>query len=127
MMVTAVFARPRSIQKPNATSSVVFPFPWRTPVRCSDYTHIISLGGNDLAGVVSAFSRYAIGGADYVDPVLFENVFEIVDGIPSLTFEPVIRVRQYCSLRVVFTLRLGPVPLMYVGASAEKHSRSNAQ
>lgn len=60
---------------------------------CPDYTHIIFVGANDLGNLALALSRYQIGGAGYVDPVAFENVFEVVNGVPSPTFEPLIRVR----------------------------------
>ena len=43
--------------------------------------------------MLDAVTRYGMGGDGYVDPVAFENVFEIVDGVPALTFEPMIRVR----------------------------------
>lgn len=56
-----------------------------------DYTHIINIGNNDFGGLVSAAERYAAGGAGYVDPVAFENVFEVVDGVPTLTFAPFMR------------------------------------
>lgn len=48
--------------------------------------------------MLEAFARYAAGGAGYVDPVAFDDVFEIVDGVPSITFVPVITVR--CLLNV---------------------------
>lgn len=60
----------------------------------ADYTHVIALGSNEPNRVLDAVTRYSIGGAGYVDPVAFENVFEIVNGVPSLTFEPMIRVRE---------------------------------
>ena len=60
---------------------------------CTDYTHVIAIGNNEPNRVLAAFNRYGLGGDGYVDPVAFENVFEIVDGVPSLTFEPMIRVR----------------------------------
>ena len=59
----------------------------------TDYTHIIIIGSNELRRLFSAFSRYTLGGEGYVDPVAFENVFEVEDGVPSLTFEPMITVR----------------------------------
>lgn len=62
-------------------------------VRCSGYSHIIAIGGNEPSSLLDAVTRYTIGGAGYVDPVAFENVFEVVDGVPTLTFEPMIRVR----------------------------------
>ena len=52
------------------------------------------MGNNDLDGLLNAVSRYNMGGADYVDPVAFENVFKIEDGSPKINFEPVIRVRR---------------------------------
>ena len=36
--------------------------------------------------------RYTAGGDGYVDPVAFEDVFEIIDGVPTLTFAPMMRV-----------------------------------
>lgn len=51
------------------------------------------IGGNELGGLSSAVTRYTAGGAGYVDPVPFEDVFEIVDGIPAITFAPMMRVR----------------------------------
>eukprot|EP00904_Undaria_pinnatifida_P002394 jgi/Undpi1/12155/HiC_scaffold_5.g01831.m1 len=56
-----------------------------------DYTHVIAIGNNEPNRVLAAFNRYGLGGDGYVDPVAFENVFEVVDGVPSLTFEPMIR------------------------------------
>eukprot|EP00904_Undaria_pinnatifida_P002392 jgi/Undpi1/12153/HiC_scaffold_5.g01829.m1 len=56
-----------------------------------DYTHVIVIGNNEPGRVLAALNRYGLGGDGYVDPVAFENVFEIVDGVPSLTFEPMIR------------------------------------
>lgn len=43
--------------------------------------------------MLDAVTRYGMGGDGYVDPVAFESVFEIVNGVPVLTFEPMIRVR----------------------------------
>ena len=60
---------------------------------CTGYTHVIAIGANDMNRVLAAVNRYGIGGDGYVDPVAFENVFEVVDGVPSPTFEPMIRVR----------------------------------
>ena len=57
-----------------------------------DYTHVINIGGNDLEGLRSAAGRYEAGGAGYVDPVAFENVFEDIEGVPTLTFAPLLRV-----------------------------------
>lgn len=50
------------------------------------------MGNNDMGGLFSAMERYTAGGAGYVDPVAFENVFEDIDGVPTLTFAPVMRV-----------------------------------
>lgn len=50
------------------------------------------MGANDLGALIGALGRYTAGGAGYVDPVAFENVFDIVDGVPTLTFAPVMRV-----------------------------------
>eukprot|EP00904_Undaria_pinnatifida_P002403 jgi/Undpi1/12163/HiC_scaffold_5.g01839.m1 len=55
-----------------------------------DYTHVIFIGANEPNRMLEAFARYAAGGAGYVDPVAFDDVFEIVDGVPSITFVPVI-------------------------------------
>lgn len=57
-----------------------------------DYTHVILIGANELGALSSAVSRYDAGGAGYVDPVAFENVFEVVDGIRTITFAPMMRV-----------------------------------
>lgn len=65
------------------------------PAVCSDYTHVIIIGGIELFRVLQAAARYALGGEGYVDPVAFENVFEVVDGIPTPTFEPVVTVRGW--------------------------------
>lgn len=46
-----------------------------------------------MGALFSALNRFTIGGAGYVDPVAFENVFEVIDGVPTLTFAPVMRVR----------------------------------
>lgn len=69
----------------------------------SDYTHIISLGTNDLFQAAEAITRYAIGGGGYVDPVDFELLFQINNvtgfpvlddtGLPVPNFEPVVEVR----------------------------------
>ena len=59
----------------------------------TDHTHIIFTGSNDLSGFLQAASRYSIGEDGYVDPVAFDNVFEFVNGFPSLTVWPVVRVR----------------------------------
>lgn len=61
-------------------------------LRCTDYTHIIAFGGNDLGAVGSAISRYSMGGVGYVDPVATENVFELVYGTLQPTFSPLITV-----------------------------------
>ncbi|CAM9196585.1 unnamed protein product [Laminaria digitata] len=52
------------------------------------YTHVINIGNNDMGAVFSALNRFTIGGAGYVDPVAFENVFEVIDGVPTLTLAP---------------------------------------
>lgn len=80
---------------------------WPPALRCRiDHTHIIAAGFNDIAGMLEAVSRYRMGGgAGYVDPVAFENVFDIVEGVPQPTFEPVIRVR------VPYTVVLTPLYL----------------
>lgn len=52
------------------------------------------MGTNDMNNLILAASRYNAGGVGYVDPVAFENVFEVVDGVPGLTFEPMVRVRS---------------------------------
>lgn len=39
-----------------------------------------------------AITRYSLGGDGYVDPVPFENVFEIVNGTVQVTFVPFITV-----------------------------------
>lgn len=62
--------------------------------RWSVYTHIIDIGGKEHDAVLSAFTRHTTGGVEYVDPVVFENVLEMVNGIPYPTFEPFIRVRS---------------------------------
>lgn len=59
-----------------------------------DYTHVINIGANDFGGLMSAADRYTAGGADYVDPVAFDNVFEDIEGIPTLTFAPFMRVSE---------------------------------
>ena len=59
---------------------------------CTDYTHVIIIGGNDLAELFWAFGRYILGGDGYVDPVAFEDVFEVIDGVPTLSFAPVKKV-----------------------------------
>ena len=58
----------------------------------TDYTHIINIGNNDIKELLWAFSRYTIGGDGYVDLVAFEDVFEVIDGVLSLTFAPMMRV-----------------------------------
>ena len=92
---------------------------------CTDYTHVISIGANDFAELLWAFGRYIIGGDGYVDPVAFEDVFEVIDGIPTLSFTPVKKVggasvngasfeRVYCSRTIFATVRvdsIGPKPL----------------
>lgn len=78
---------------PRVPSSLPRPRDTLKLLRCPDYTRFIVIGGNEPTEVFSAAGRYAIGGDGYVDPVAFENVFEVVDGIPHITFEPVIRVR----------------------------------
>lgn len=61
---------------------------------CPDYTHVIALGPNDITNVVRAAERYGLGGAGYVDPVPFEDVFTVNEttGSVDVTFEPVITV-----------------------------------
>lgn len=60
-----------------------------------DYTHVIALGINDLLLTSFAMSRYALGGADYQDPVAFDMVFQTdnVTGLPVATFAPMVEVR----------------------------------
>ncbi|CAM9971094.1 unnamed protein product [Scytosiphon promiscuus] len=55
-----------------------------------DYTHVIFIGANDLFRAVDAITRYSLGGEGYVDPVDFDNVFELdaETGLPVATFEP---------------------------------------
>ncbi|CAN0244602.1 unnamed protein product [Scytosiphon promiscuus] len=57
-----------------------------------DYTHVIFIGSNDPGGAADAITRYSLGGEGYVDPVDFDNVFELdaETGLPVATFEPVI-------------------------------------
>lgn len=59
----------------------------------TDYTHVIFIGANEPTRMLSALARYNAGGAGYVDPVAFDDVFEFVDGVPSVTFVPMITVR----------------------------------
>ena len=59
---------------------------------CTDYTHVIVIGANDLAELFQAFGRYTLGGDGYVDPVAFEDVFDVIDGVPTLSFAPVKKV-----------------------------------
>lgn len=85
----------------------------------TDHTHIIATGFNDIAGMLEAVSRYGMGGAGYVDPVAFENVFKMVDGAPRPTFEPVIRVRvSYCSANAALIRS----EILYVRVFAETRS-----
>lgn len=51
------------------------------------------IGSIEPTRVLEAYARYTAGGDGYVDPVAYENVFEDVDGVPTLTFAPMIRVR----------------------------------
>lgn len=62
---------------------------------CTDYTHVIFIGTNELSRVIEAITRYTLGGEGYVDPVDFFDVFELDadTGLPSPTFEPMIQVR----------------------------------
>ena len=46
--------------------------------------------------MILAASRYNDGRVGYIDPIAFENVFEVVDEVPGLTFEPLVRVRGWC-------------------------------
>lgn len=80
---------------------------WCWPPHPAGYTHVISLGINDLFVAAEAIERYAIGGAGYQDPVDFELVFKLVfktdlvtgfpvlddTGLPVPTFEPAVEVR----------------------------------
>lgn len=73
------------------------------PPTSADFTHVISLGPNDLFQAFEAVARFALGGAGYQDPVDSELLFAIdpVTGLPVLddsgqpvpNFEPVIEVR----------------------------------
>eukprot|EP00752_Nemacystus_decipiens_P008410 g7520.t1 len=70
------------------------------PQETLGFTHIIALGINDLLLASWAMMRYALGGADYQDPVPFHLVFEtdnvtglpVLDdnGLPVATFEPAV-------------------------------------
>lgn len=59
---------------------------------CAGYAHVIILGGNDVSHALMAYDRYSLGGPDYVDPVAFHDVFDVINGTAQLTFEPVITV-----------------------------------
>eukprot|EP00904_Undaria_pinnatifida_P002396 jgi/Undpi1/12157/HiC_scaffold_5.g01833.m1 len=56
-----------------------------------DYTHVVAVGGSEPGHLLDAAARYASGGADYSDPIAFENVFEVTDGVPTLSFAPMAR------------------------------------
>ncbi|CAM9275156.1 unnamed protein product [Laminaria digitata] len=55
-----------------------------------DYTHIVFIGANEPSRLLQAVLRYTLGGVGYVDPVAFENVFELKGQTPSLTFGPMV-------------------------------------
>ena len=85
MLDAGTVRRPALLTVRSVVASVHLP-------RRQDYTHIVAIGGYEPAQLLSALARYTAGGTGYVDPVAFEDVFEVTDGVPTLTFAPMIRV-----------------------------------
>ncbi|CAM9307731.1 unnamed protein product [Ectocarpus fasciculatus] len=57
----------------------------------ADYTHVVYIGNEDINTHSAAVDRYAIGGEGYVDPVPFDQLYDVTDdGTATLTYEPVI-------------------------------------